>query len=72
MGLVQRAGMTLHPPVPLGVYEKCCLDFLSGIKKKMKELSIPPDLMLNADQTPSNYVSTGVMTMVKKGEKKWQ
>ena len=25
--------------------------------------------MLNADQTPSNYVSTGAMTMAKKGEK---
>ena len=31
--------------------------------------SIPFELILNADQTPSSYVSVGKMTMAKRGEK---
>ena len=69
IGFVWRAGTTSRPPVPIGVYQECHLDFLSGIKKKMKEYSIAPNLVLNADQTPSTYISTGAMTMAKRGEK---
>ena len=53
----------------MAVYQECHLDFLSGIKKKMKEHSIPADPVPNADQTPSTYVSTGAMTTAKRGEK---
>ena len=31
--------------------------------------SIPPELVLNADQTPSSYVSVGKVTMAAKGVK---
>ena len=69
IGFVRRASTTSRPSVPMGVYQECRLDFLSGINKKMKEHSIPPDFVLNADKTPSTYVSTGAMTMAKRGEK---
>ena len=69
IGFVRRAGTTSRPPVPMGVYQECRLDFLSGINKKMKEHSIPPDLVLNANQTPSTYVFTSAMTMAKREEK---
>ena len=35
----------------------------------MEQYSIPFELILNADQTPSSYVSVGKMTMAKHGEK---
>ena len=31
--------------------------------------NIPPELVLNADQTPSSYVSVGRMTMAEKNSK---
>ena len=35
--------------------------------EKNDSFSIPPELVLNADQTPSSYVSVGKLTMAKKG-----
>lgn len=49
--------------VPLGVYEECKLTFLTDIERCIATHSIPPQLVLNADQTPSSYVSVGKMTM---------
>lgn len=37
--------------------------FLSDINKTINEHKIPPELVLNADQTPCLYVSVGKMTM---------
>ena len=37
--------------------------YLSGIDTCIKQHKIPPELILNADQTPSSYVSVGWMTM---------
>ena len=59
----RRAGTTTKPPVPRGVYEDCKLTYLSDIDSCIKQHKIPPDLILNADQTPSLYVSVGQMTM---------
>ena len=53
----RRAGTTTGPPVPLGIYEECKLTFLTDIK------SIPLQLVLNDDQTPSSYVSVVKTTM---------
>ena len=36
---------------------------------KIKLHSIPPQLVLNADQTPSSYVSVGKQTMASRGSK---
>ena len=43
--------------------------FLSSIVEAVEQYSIPFELILNADQTPSSYVSVGKMTMAKRGEK---
>ena len=64
-----KADLTSRPPVPMGVYQESFLDFFSEIKRKNDDYSIPRDLVLNADQTPSKYVSTGFMTMAKRREK---
>lgn len=59
----RRAGTTTRPPVPLGIYEECKLIFLTDIKSCIAVHSIPLQLVLNADQTPSSYVSVGKTTM---------
>ena len=57
------SGTTTQPPVPRGLYEECKLTFLTDIGNCIKQYNIPPELVLNADQTPSSYVSVGRMTM---------
>ena len=59
----RRAGTTTRAPVPLGIYEECKLTFLTDIKSCIAVHSIPLQLVLNADQTPSSYVSVGKTTM---------
>ena len=49
--------------MPLGIYKECKLTFLTDIERCIATHSIPPQLLLNADQTPSSYVSVGKMTM---------
>lgn len=58
----RRAGTTTKLPVPRGVYDKCKLTYLSDIGNCIKQHKIPPELILNADQTPSSYLSLGRMT----------
>ena len=62
----RRAGTPTRAPVPRGMYEECKLSFLSDIDKCIRKHKIPPELVLNADQTPSSYVSVGRMTMAEK------
>lgn len=69
MGYTKRLGTTGRPPVPKGVYDECRLDYLSDINSKVKDHSIPPELVINVDQTPSSYVSVGKQTMSAKGSK---
>ena len=52
----RHAGTTFTPLVPRGVYEECKLTYLSDIKYCIKQHKIPPELILNADQTPSSYL----------------
>ena len=51
------------------MYEECKLSFLTDIDKCINKHNIPPELVLNADQTPSSYVSVGRMTMAEKNSK---
>ena len=53
LGFVQQAGTTGRPPVPRGLYAESRLMYLQDISEKMKKFSIPPERVLNADQTPS-------------------
>ena len=69
MGYSRRAGTTARPPVPQGLYDECRRDFLQDIDNKVKEYKIPPELVLNSDQTPSSYVSVGKSTMAARGSK---
>ena len=69
MGLTRRMGTTSQPPVPQGLYAECRRYFLREVDQKRKEHSIPPELVLNSDQTPSSYVSVGKSTMALRGSK---
>lgn len=72
MGLTRRMGTTSRPPVPQGLYEECWNQYLRDILK-VKKHNIPPELILNSDQTPSSYmymyVSVGKQTMTARGSK---
>lgn len=60
-------GTTSRPAVPRGLYEECKIQFTSDIDGKIKEFNIPAELVLNANQTPSSYVSVGRSTMAARG-----
>lgn len=62
LGYTRRAGTTSRPPLPQGIYDECRREFLSDIDNKMKYL-IPPELVINSDQTRSSYISVGKSTM---------
>ena len=66
----RRAGTTTRPPVPGGMFEKCKLSFLTDIYKLMTVNKIPPELVLNVDQTPCSYVS--VERMAKAARNSWR
>ena len=67
MGYNRRMGTTARPPISKGLYE-CRVSYLRDIETIRKKYNIPPQLILNADQTPS-YISVGKSTMAKYGEK---
>ena len=64
-----KTGTTARPPVPKGIYEECRTEYLRDVDNKLKLYSIPAELVLNADQTPSSYVSVGRRTMATRGSK---
>ena len=51
----RRAGTTTRPPVPRGIYEECKLTYLTDINRAITQHNIPPELVINADQTPCSY-----------------
>ena len=63
MGLTRHMGTTSRPPVPRGLYEECRFEYLRDVKEAVIKHSIPPQPVLNSDQTPSSYVSVGNKTM---------
>ena len=69
MGYTRRMGTTARPPVPKGLYDECRVSYLRDIETIRKKYNIPPELILNADQTPASYVSVGKSTMAKRGDK---
>lgn len=62
MGYTRRASTTSSSPRTVQRIE-----FLQDIDSKIKKYVIPPELVLNSDQTPSSYVSVGKLTMAQKG-----
>lgn len=69
MGYTRRIGTTTRPPVPKHLYDECRREYLRDVHDKIRQHDIPPQLVLNADQTPSSYVSVGKSTMTARGEK---
>ena len=69
MGFTRRIGATTQPPVPKGLFTACKRDYLCDISEKRVKFNIPPELIINADQTPSSYVSVGKCTMDSCGSK---
>ena len=69
MGLTRRMGTTSCPPVPRGLFEACKEQYLHDILEVTEKNNIPPELILNSDQTPSSYVSVGKKTMATRGSK---
>lgn len=67
MGFVKRKGTTTRPPVTQGLYDECRREYLTDIKTKVDRWKIPPELVINSDQTPSSYVSVGKSTMAASG-----
>ena len=59
MGFSRRTGTTTRPPVLKGLYDACKRDYLCDVHDKRTKYNIPAELVLNADQTPSSYVSVG-------------
>lgn len=59
----RQAGTTTRPPDPRGMFKECKLIFFSDLNKMTTDNNIPPELVLNADQTPCSYVSVWRMTM---------
>ena len=69
MGYKRRMGTTTCPPVPQGMYNECRREYLRDVHDKVKKFNIPPQLVLNADPTPSSYISVGKSTMAARREK---
>lgn len=69
LGFVKRMATTSRPPIPKGLYEECRDQFLRDIERAVKEFTIPPELVLNSDQTPSSFISVGRSTMASCGTK---
>ena len=55
--------------MPRGLNNECRTQFLRSVDKTIKKYAIPPELVLNSDQTPSSYVSVGRSTMASRGAK---
>jgi hypothetical protein len=59
---------TSSSPIPQGWDDGCRRQYLHDLHDNIKEWNIPPELVLNADQTLSSYISVGKFTTTVKGE----
>ena len=69
VGSTRRTGTTSRPPVPQGLYKECQKQYLRDILEVVKKHNIPPELILNSDQTPSSYVPVSKQIMAARGSK---
>ena len=66
----QRARTTSKVSIPTGAQKEAELLFLNDIVAMIETHTIPHELVLNLDQTPSKYINTSRFTMAPKGTKK--
>ena len=69
MKFSRRASTTSRPTITRSVWEEAKEKYLHNIASEVSEHNIPNELILNADQTPSKYVSTSKVTMAETGKK---
>ena len=69
MKFSRRASTTSRPAITRSVWEEAKEQYLHNIASKVSEHNIPNELILNADQTQSKYVSTSKVTMAETGKK---
>ena len=66
-GFVRRMKTTGKVCIPFGAQKEAELKFLHQIVNNVEKHQIPPNLIINFDQTPSKYVQASSTTMDKKG-----
>ena len=69
MGFARRMKTTGKVQIPEGARKKAELLYLHNVVALVKEHEIPPELVMNLDQTPLKYVPVSHHTMAKKGVK---
>ena len=66
---LRRAATSSRPVITRSLWIESKSQFLHDISDKMLLCSIPNELIINADQTPSKYFATDNVTMAAEGEK---
>ena len=69
MNLSRRMVTTLQPTVTRSIWSENRTQYLHDIVHAIVSHSIPDELIINADQTPSKYVPTANVTMADKSSK---
>ena len=66
---LRRAATSSRPVITRSLWIESMSQFLHDISDKMLLCSIPDELIINANQTPSKYFATDNVTMAAEGEK---
>lgn len=69
MKLSRRTATTSRPVVTRALWQELRTQYLHDIASIVQDHSIPDELILNLDQTPSKFVSASKVTMAGEGEK---
>ena len=65
---VKRKATTSKQPVSPGFIHEVGFTFFSAIQRNINAYLIPPELVINIDQTPLRFYLTSTHTLTKKGE----
>ena len=69
IGFVKRKATTAKVPISPGFVKEIGFTFFQSIKRIVDTFDIPPDLIINLDQTPLPYCLVNQYTIAKKGSK---
>ena len=69
MKFSQRTATTSRPTVTRSLWEEIKTQYLHDLATAVRTYKIPDELVLNADQAPSKYVSASNVTMAEQGGK---
>ena len=69
MNWTKRKGTTTKPTIPFGLIKEVGLTFFKDIAETVQKNNIPPELIINIDQTPLPFILISKYTMNKKGAK---